>query len=256
MTARAGTQEWFMILAKSFARGCEDQKNLDAACSRHRDRAFLSRSPRASCMSSSIRSATKPAPPSRRWCRARNRTTLQQFTLIDTATGKTVFTSNLQPAGTIDAWGQTYWTADFSTWNKPGHYAIETRDASGEAHSCAFAIEDDLLERNTLSNVLYYFKGQRASGLMDRADRHLKLPGSQSGFVDVHGGWYDATGDYGIHLPTRTRLPTSIPSRFRSPPGACSRVTPSSRRATTTTSAKLSAACWTKDSSAPTFSCA
>ncbi len=139
----------------------------------------------------------------------------QQFTLIDTATGKTVFTGPLTPAGTIDAWGQTYWTADFSTWNKPGHYAIETRDASGEARSCAFAIADDLLERDTLSNVLYYFKGQRASGLMDRVDRHLKLPGTQSGFVDVHGGWYDATGDYGIHLshqnPTSYFNPQQVP---------------------------------------------
>ncbi|WP_254063541.1 glycoside hydrolase family 9 protein [Granulicella sp. S190] len=35
---------------------------------------------------------------------------------------------------------------------------------------------------------------------MDQVDRHLPLPPGQSGFVDVHGGWYDATGDYGIHL--------------------------------------------------------
>ena len=32
------------------------------------------------------------------------------------------------------------------------------------------------------------------------ADRHLAVPGSPGTFVDVHGGWYDATGDYGIHL--------------------------------------------------------
>lgn len=139
----------------------------------------------------------------------------QQFTLVDTATGKAVFTGNLRPAGQVDAWSVagsgTYWTADFSAWNKPGHYAIET----GEAHSCAFAIEDDLLERNTLSNVLYYFKGQRSSGLFDRVDRHLPLPGSQPGFVDVHGGWYDATGDYGIHLshqnPTSYFNPQQVP---------------------------------------------
>ena len=123
-----------------------------------------------------------------------------QFTLIDSATGKTVLTGDLKPAGKVyswsGAWGDVYWTADFSGFKTPGHYAIQT----GDAHSCAFAIEDDLLERDTLSNVLYYFKGQRASGLIDQADRHLPLPGSQSGFVDVHGGWYDATGDYGIHL--------------------------------------------------------
>ncbi|MGC2162566.1 MAG: glycoside hydrolase family 9 protein [Silvibacterium sp.] len=133
----------------------------------------------------------------------------QQFKLIDTATGKAVLTGTLQPAGQVYDWkvadwkvagADTYWTADFSAWNKSGHYALEISDANGEAHSCAFEIADDLLERTTLSNVIYYFKGQRASGLMDRADRHLKLPGGESGYVDVHGGWYDATGDYGIHF--------------------------------------------------------
>lgn len=124
----------------------------------------------------------------------------QQFTVIDAETGKAVFSGTLRPAGKVYAWhtpaGDTYWAADFSAWKTPGRYSLEV----GAAHSCAFQIENDLLERNTLSNVLYYFKGQRASGLMDRADRHLPLPGGQPGFVDVHGGWYDATGDYGIHL--------------------------------------------------------
>src|SRR6202000_260764 len=65
--------------------------------------------------------------------------------------------------------------------------------------SSSFIIEKNLLERETLSDVIYYFKGQRASGDFDRADRHLKLPDGTD-FADLHGGWYDATGDYGIHL--------------------------------------------------------
>ena len=51
----------------------------------------------------------------------------------------------------------------------------------------------------TLSNIIFYFKGQRASGDFDRADSHLPLPDG-TGTVDARGGWYDATGDYGIHL--------------------------------------------------------
>lgn len=128
----------------------------------------------------------------------------QQFTLVDAKSGKVVFTGELKPAGQVYDWhvpdGNTYWTADFTAWKTPGQYALETKDASGEAHSCAFEIENDLLERTTLSNVIYYFKGQRDSGPFERADRHLKLPGGKSGYVDVHGGWYDATGDYGIHF--------------------------------------------------------
>lgn len=126
-----------------------------------------------------------------------------QFTLVDATTGKAVFTGTPRLAGSVYDWhvpgGNIYWIADFSSFNKPGHYAIETRDSLGEAHSCSFQVANNLLERTTLSNVIYYFKGQRASGLMDRADRHLKVPDG-AGYVDVHGGWYDATGDYGIHF--------------------------------------------------------
>ncbi|HEX3472309.1 MAG TPA: glycoside hydrolase family 9 protein, partial [Silvibacterium sp.] len=121
----------------------------------------------------------------------------QSFSLVDTATGKTVLTGPLKAAGQVDRWGgRTFWLADFSTWQTPGHYALTTQTKAGPVSSCEFSIDDDLLERNTLSNVLYYFKGQRASGDIDSADRHLPLPDG-SGFVDARGGWYDATGDYG-----------------------------------------------------------
>jgi Glycosyl hydrolase family 9/Cellulase N-terminal ig-like domain len=124
-----------------------------------------------------------------------------QFLLIDSDTGKMVFKGDLKPSGEVHAWdSRVLWTADFSSWRKAGHYVLQVSLNRTEVSSCAFEINQDVLERNTLSNVVFYFKGQRASGLMDKADRHLPLPEKQSGFVDVHGGWYDATGDYGLHL--------------------------------------------------------
>ncbi|NYF90493.1 glycoside hydrolase family 9 protein [Tunturiibacter empetritectus] len=140
----------------------------------------------------------------------------EKFSLVDTVSGKIVSTGSLAPKGQVDSWGdRVFWTADFSSWRVVGHYAIEIQSAAGEVRSCPFDIDDDLLERNTLSNIVFYFKGQRASGLMDRADRHLPLPAGQPGFVDVHGGWYDATGDYGIHLshqnPTSYFNPQQVP---------------------------------------------
>jgi glycosyl hydrolase family 9/cellulase-like Ig domain-containing protein len=124
----------------------------------------------------------------------------RQFLLVDHATGKTVMTANLASGGGVDHWGGgVFWTADFSAWQKTGRYEIRTETAAGSVTSCAFAIEDNLLERETLSNVVYYFKGQRSSGLFDKADSHLKVPDGTV-YVDLHGGWYDATGDYGIHL--------------------------------------------------------
>ncbi len=123
----------------------------------------------------------------------------QSFTVTDADTGKVVLTGAFKPAGQVDQWGRTFWLADFSSLQKPGHYKIATTTKSGAITSCAFSINQDVLERNTLSNIIYYFKGQRASGDINRADSHLKLPDG-SGFVDLRGGWYDATGDYGIHL--------------------------------------------------------
>ena len=124
-----------------------------------------------------------------------------KFFLVDADTGKTVLDGTLKSSGEVHAWtGMVFWTADFSSWQKPGHYALRVTFAGGEAVSCPFAIEANVLERETLSNVLYYFKGQRATGDFDRADRHLAIPDQPGAFLDAHGGWYDATGDYGIHL--------------------------------------------------------
>ena len=140
----------------------------------------------------------------------------QQFALVDVDSGKAVFQAALQPSGKVYEWDDwVFWTADFSAWRKPGHYALHVHTDGVDVTSCAFEINDDILERNTLSSVIFYFKGQRASGLMDKADRHLQPPGGQQGFVDVHGGWYDATGDYGIHLshqnPTSYFNPQQVP---------------------------------------------
>ena len=124
-----------------------------------------------------------------------------KFFLVDADTGKTVLDGPVKSSGEVHAWtGMVFWKADFSSWQKAGHYTLRVTSAGGEAVSCPFAIETDVLERETLSNVIYYFKGQRATGDFDRADRRLAIPDQPGAFVDAHGGWYDATGDYGVHL--------------------------------------------------------
>lgn len=138
------------------------------------------------------------------------------FTLLDDASGRTVLTGSLTFTGPVDRWSNwRFWKADFSSVRSPGHYVLRVTTDHGVASSCAFEIGADLLERTTLSNVIFYFKGQRASGDMDRADRSLKLPEGVGGTADMHGGWYDATGDYGIHLshqnPTSYFNPQQVP---------------------------------------------
>ena len=123
------------------------------------------------------------------------------FSLINVDSGKTVFEGKLQSAGEVYDWrGMVFWNADFSAWREPGRYFVRISLSDGGVASSQFTIDKEVLERQTLSNVLYYFKGQRASGDFERADRHLAIPDQPNTFVDAHGGWYDATGDYGIHL--------------------------------------------------------
>jgi hypothetical protein len=126
---------------------------------------------------------------------------LHDFEVIDTGTGKPAYTGSLQDTGAVHNWGkQHYWRADFSALKTPGRYILQLKNHDACIRSDEFLIQDNVLERNTLSNVIYYFKGQRASGLMDKADRQLPRPDGKPGTLDIHGGWYDATGDYGIHL--------------------------------------------------------
>ena len=93
-----------------------------------------------------------------------------------------------------------FWRLDFDDLAEKGQVFIECTTADGPVVSFPFSIAEDLLERNTLSDVLFYFKAQRSSGAMDKADHSLPFLPPRPGRADVHGGWYDASGDYGKHL--------------------------------------------------------
>ena len=119
----------------------------------------------------------------------------------DAASGARVLAAEPRAAGSVARWRDwTYWTVDFSSWQREGEFRVTCTTGGGAVSSSPFHIEKGVLERRTLSDVLYYFKGQRASGLLDQADRALPLEGRRDRVVDAHGGWYDATGDYGKHL--------------------------------------------------------
>jgi len=125
---------------------------------------------------------------------------VRAFAVIDLATGKSALDGPMIKAGRVDQWKDWFfWTADISSLRTEGNYVVQCATSAGPLRSWPFVVQNDLLERNTLSNVIYYFKGQRCSGLLDKADRNLPFDGAP-GTADVHGGWYDATGDYGKHL--------------------------------------------------------
>jgi len=114
---------------------------------------------------------------------------------------RAVFDASTRTAGPVRKWRDWYfWTADFDSFKGEGEYYLECSSSGGQLRSFPFHIQHSILERNTLSDVIYYFKEERSSGRLDQADRHLSFDGRKQGTLDAHGGWWDATGDYGKHL--------------------------------------------------------
>ncbi|MHB8055078.1 MAG: family 20 glycosylhydrolase, partial [Candidatus Aminicenantales bacterium] len=123
-----------------------------------------------------------------------------QFVVRDAATGETVLTGVPGLAGPVARWKDwVFWTMDFSPVAREGTFMIEAVSPKGGVRSHTLRVGKNILERETLSDVIYYFKGQRSSGALDRADRTMTFDGRE-GTVDARGGWFDATGDYGKHL--------------------------------------------------------
>jgi len=122
------------------------------------------------------------------------------FNLVDQA-GKSVFKGTCQATGPVDHWhtGRT-WRADFTSFEQPGTYRLQVNLKSGATLSEPFAIRPRLLEESCVPALLDYFRSQHAGGIIDRADRTTRFFGDRAGRVDVHGGWYDASGDQGKYL--------------------------------------------------------
>jgi Glycosyl hydrolase family 9/Cellulase N-terminal ig-like domain len=126
---------------------------------------------------------------------------VSECALKDDASDGKVLAITPKPAGAVKKWRDwSFWTLDFDSFNAEGKYYLECAVNGANIRSFPFFVQRDLLERYTVSDVIYYFKDERSSGDRDKADRHLRFEGTKQGTVDAHGGWWDATGDYGKHL--------------------------------------------------------
>lgn len=124
----------------------------------------------------------------------------EAFSVLNQA-GDVVLTGTAREWGPVARWETGHcWTLDFSALREPGEYTLSLRTARGTVQSQPFAVSETLLTMRLLSAIAYYFKAQRSSGEWLRADFALPFQGERPGTVDGHGGWYDATGDYGMHM--------------------------------------------------------
>lgn len=123
-----------------------------------------------------------------------------KWQLVDVITKKTVATGSTGKSfGAYGPFTQTY-RLDFSSFSKPGRYYLQ----AGEAQSPEFRIGDDVY-KGAADFCLRYMRQQRSGFnpfLKDSCHTHdgYTLYGEKAGlpdstFVDVSGGWHDAS-DY------------------------------------------------------------
>ncbi|MCQ9065778.1 glycoside hydrolase family 9 protein [Vibrio diabolicus] len=116
--------------------------------------------------------------------------------LICATSEQTVATFAVEEQGKVANWHQGYfYLIDFSSFTDSGDYFLQVEDT----RSSSFTIGEHILLDQTLSDVIHYFKSQRCGGIFDQQDRQVPVL-SANQTVDVHGGWYDASGDVSKYL--------------------------------------------------------
>ncbi|HHF3109216.1 TPA: glycoside hydrolase family 9 protein [Vibrio diabolicus] len=116
--------------------------------------------------------------------------------LICATSEQTVATFAVEEQGKVANWHQGYfYLIDFSPFTDSGDYFLQVEDT----RSSSFTIGEHILLDQTLSDVIHYFKSQRCGGIFDQQDRQVPVLNANQ-TVDVHGGWYDASGDVSKYL--------------------------------------------------------
>lgn len=122
------------------------------------------------------------------------------FTVFDANTRHAVHRGAITARGTVAKWKSWhFWAADLTALQQLGEYFIVVDDVHPPLVSHRFAIADDLFAGQMLSDIVHYIKGQRCTGIYDMADLSRPKWGSDER-RDVHGGWYDASGDCSKYL--------------------------------------------------------
>lgn len=116
--------------------------------------------------------------------------------ILDAQTHKVTMTLPISACPDTDQWSiaPTY-QVTFDDLIESGRYYLQC----GAHRSATFEIADGLLMHRTFSDLLHYFKSQRCTGIFEKSDRHAPVFG-QTQTQDVHGGWYDASGDVSKYL--------------------------------------------------------
>jgi len=110
--------------------------------------------------------------------------------------GEVVLNGAFGTALNPDNWasGPVFYSLDFSKLTAAGEYTLTFKE-NGSDVTAKINVVDDAMAKDPLSLVLKYFR-------LDRSTMgHTSVaPYGGSNKLDVHGGWSDASGDYGKYL--------------------------------------------------------
>ena len=115
--------------------------------------------------------------------------------------GTAVKTGKLSAGSNPDNWlnNGKFYVADL-TGLTAGKYTLQVSENGQLQNSGEFTVGENALAANTLASVLNYFYDDRADDpTVEGWDKSMGIYNSGKK-VDVHGGWYDASGDVSKYL--------------------------------------------------------
>ena len=115
--------------------------------------------------------------------------------------GAAVQTGKLSAGSNPDNWlnNGKFYVADLSGLST-GKYTLQVSENGQPQNSGEFTVGENALAKNTLATVLDYFYNDRANNpTVEGWDKNMPVYKSDKK-VDVHGGWYDASGDVSKYL--------------------------------------------------------
>ena len=115
--------------------------------------------------------------------------------------GAVVQTGKLSAGSNPDNWlnNGKFYVADLKGL-AAGKYTLQVSENGQPQNSGEFTVGENALAKNTLATVLDYFYNDRANNpTVEGWDKNMPVYKSDKK-VDVHGGWYDASGDVSKYL--------------------------------------------------------
>lgn len=128
----------------------------------------------------------------------------ERFVVYHAEERRVVFEGRWRPHGPVQRWRDwQYWSAEFGPLREPGRYVVALPGTELPLQSQPFSIATQLYDTQHVSDLLHYIKSQRCGGSFDAADRACPIHRDDAAApqrLDVHGGWYDASGDASKYL--------------------------------------------------------